>query len=94
MADQEQLKLRLRTLARRVLDREPTNLEEIRLALRVESLETRDRAAIKKSIASVLDKTESQVMTKLASHDDSDRIIDEITNALGGGNSGQKSAGN
>ncbi len=94
MPNDDQINRRLRTLAARVLGREPTSLEEIRLKLRAEGLETRSRQTIKKSIAEVLARSENQVMEKLASHDDSDRIIDEIVSELGGGSTGQKSAGN
>jgi len=85
MANQDELRGRLRTLARRILDRDPTSVEEVRLEIRAGQVDVATRSTVRKSIADVLGRTESQVMEKLASHDDSDRIIDEIINDLNRG---------
>jgi hypothetical protein len=81
----EELRQRLRTLANRVAGRQVGAVEEIRLEVRVARDETATRQTVRKSIAETLDRSEAQVTEKLASHDDSDRLIDEIVNSLNSG---------
>jgi hypothetical protein len=77
-----QLRTKLVTLASRASDKELSNLEAILLEISVQKLERPDKAKVRKVIAGSIGKEESGVITKLASHDDSDRILDDIVNIL------------
>lgn len=76
---------RLRVLAERVASRHVSAIETIRLEVRVARDDTATRQTIRKSIAETLERSDVQVLEKLAAHDDSDRIIDEIVNELNSG---------
>ena len=50
----------------------------VRLEIAVKELDRPTKEAIRKSIAGVLNESETSVRSKLAEHSDSDRLLDEL----------------
>lgn len=72
----------LRVLAERVARRRLTDTEADRLVRTAERERYATRETLRKSIAETLDTRTIDVESVFASHDDSDRLLDEITNEL------------
>ena len=80
--DKTELNKKLRILATRVKGAEPTILEQVRLELRAQTKETPTKPKLRKALAESLEVPESVVLVKLASHEDSERLLDDIINYL------------
>jgi hypothetical protein len=80
----EDLKKRLITLAARAKGSNPTILEQVRLELRIDAKTRVSKTEVRQVISEALEIPESDVRVKLASHEDSERILDDIVNILNG----------
>ena len=80
MADELRQKLVL--LAERVDAKKLTQLEAIRLELKARTIDDASRAKVRKALSESLEISEATVLVKLASYNDSDRILDDIVNTL------------
>lgn len=78
----ENARRKLRILGERVAKRSLTEWEATRLAQRAERDRVVSKQTIQESIAETLDTRSADVQLILASHDDSDRIIEEIIDEL------------
>ena len=83
MADQQEVKRKLQLLAGRVQGRVTTTAEDARLDRALQGKELKTREDVRKVLSEGLEKNPAEVSTRLASHDDSDRLLDEIVQSLG-----------
>ena len=82
MADQQEAKRKLVLLANRVQGRQLFSTEESRLILALASKRITNRADVTEVLSEGLVKSARDVNVVLESHDDSDRLVDEIVQAL------------
>lgn len=79
----EDVKKKLIALGAKVQGRQLNLTEEVRIEQVLAKAPPKSRTQVRQVLAESLNKTETDVLVKLASHDDSDRLIDEIVNVLG-----------
>ena len=79
----EQAKEKLRVLGTRVQGRSLNAAEQRQVEEIIEARRPSTREAVKGILAESLGRSPNEVRSQLASHDDSDRLIDDIINLLG-----------
>jgi hypothetical protein len=81
MANQE-IKRKIQILASRVQGRATTHSEDLRLDQVLGAKRITNRDSVREVLSESLNQSTAEVGTRLASHDDSDRLIDDIVQAL------------
>jgi hypothetical protein len=82
MADKQEARRKLQLLAGRVQGRITTYSEDVRLDRALEGKELNTKDDVRKILEEGLQKNAAEISTQLASHDDSDRLIDDVIQAL------------
>lgn len=82
MPDDKNVSQKIQLLAGRIQGRVTTYTEDIRLDRVIKAKRITNRQDVREVLAEALEKNANVVLTTLNSHDDSDRLIDEIVSEL------------
>ena len=82
MPNDQEVRRKLQLLAGRVQGRVTTLTEDVRLDRAVDTKEVNTREDVREVLGEALQKSVREVQTTLANSDDSDRLIDDIVDAL------------
>ena len=82
MPNEQEARRKLQLLAGRVQGRITTLTEDARLDRAIQARHVSTRRDVREVLAEGLQKSASEIQTALANTDDSDRLIDDIVNAL------------